>query len=519
MNIPSEFRQSMNWLHTWIGVAISCLLFLIFWTGTISVFDREIDQWMVPEKRIISESENNLDQMVLPYLQASEILAPASVFITLSDERNPAIRVQIRGEQNETVYFDPNSGQPLELTDSLGGTGFFMPFHYSFHLNWLRIGIWIVGFVTLGMLVLIVSGVFIHRKIFQDFFTFRSTAKVRRASLDMHNLSGVLGLPFNFLIGLSGVAIFGQIYFGWAGHTVYGGDELAERQDQGFYFRPAGEQPGSLLASLDDFIVTSEANWNINADEASKIDADRLNIMHYGDVNSYVSVQSLFPSRRVGLAQAVVDYDASSGAVLNTSVRPPIRSGFLWIAGFHFVQFDHWPLRWLYFGAGLGGCVMIASGLVFWMKARVRRGDVEPKYVRVFRALAVASITGIIIASGAFLIANRLLSREASFLSYDRSDLEVWAFLVAWIVSLFHAALRDTKAWRDQAAVIASVAILAVLLNWVTTGDHLIKSIGSGVWSIAGIDLVLIVSAIVAVTSVFRLQKTERIRAQGDKET
>ncbi len=42
------FRASLNWLHTWAGVVLGGVLFAIFWMGTLSVFDREIDRWMAP---------------------------------------------------------------------------------------------------------------------------------------------------------------------------------------------------------------------------------------------------------------------------------------------------------------------------------------------------------------------------------------------------------------------------------------------------------------------------------------
>lgn len=49
--MESGFRQSMAWLHTWAGVVLGSLLFAIFWMGTLSVFDREIDRWMMPDTR------------------------------------------------------------------------------------------------------------------------------------------------------------------------------------------------------------------------------------------------------------------------------------------------------------------------------------------------------------------------------------------------------------------------------------------------------------------------------------
>ena len=46
------FRTSMDWLHTSAGVVLGGLLFAIFWMGTLSVFDREIDRWMAPMTRL-----------------------------------------------------------------------------------------------------------------------------------------------------------------------------------------------------------------------------------------------------------------------------------------------------------------------------------------------------------------------------------------------------------------------------------------------------------------------------------
>ena len=45
------FRLSMIWLHTWIGLLPGWLLYAIFLTGTLSVFEHEIDTWMQPELR------------------------------------------------------------------------------------------------------------------------------------------------------------------------------------------------------------------------------------------------------------------------------------------------------------------------------------------------------------------------------------------------------------------------------------------------------------------------------------
>lgn len=44
-----KFRQSMSWLHTWSGLILGWLIFVIFFTGTLSYFRHEITHWMQPE--------------------------------------------------------------------------------------------------------------------------------------------------------------------------------------------------------------------------------------------------------------------------------------------------------------------------------------------------------------------------------------------------------------------------------------------------------------------------------------
>ena len=46
-----NFRQSMAWVHTWFGLALGFVLVVVFFFGSLSVFDREIDRWAIPASR------------------------------------------------------------------------------------------------------------------------------------------------------------------------------------------------------------------------------------------------------------------------------------------------------------------------------------------------------------------------------------------------------------------------------------------------------------------------------------
>lgn len=79
----------------------------------------------------------------------------------------------------------------------------------------------------MAMMTLCVSGVVIHRKTFTDFFTFRPDKKPRQLVLDLRNATGVLGLPFHFVISLSGLIIFFAIYFPDVRNIANDGDRRA----------------------------------------------------------------------------------------------------------------------------------------------------------------------------------------------------------------------------------------------------------------------------------------------------
>jgi hypothetical protein len=51
-----------------------------------------------------------------------------------------------------------------------------------------------------------------------------------------------------------------------------------------------------------------------------------------------------------------------------------------------------------------------------------------------------------------------------------------------------------------------------VLLNWVTTGDHLLRTVGT-YWPVAGVDLVLLAAAAVAFAAARHLRQRAAVMA------
>jgi uncharacterized iron-regulated membrane protein len=493
-------RRSMSGLHTWAGVVCSALLFAMFWMGTLSVFDREIDQWMKPHLRLAPDeaatASLRLDRTLKPLL--AELRDQSALYIYLPKEREPTLRLGYDDAGAWTVrHLDPATGAELTGPDSLAGTGFIFPFHFSFHISWAGLGYWIAGFLAMAMLALLASGIVIHRKIFAEFFTFRPDRKARRATLDLHNMTSLVALPFHVMLPLTGLFIFFSIYLPWSIALPFGGDTDAFFNEM--YGTQAVEAAGepAPMASLDAMLASAEARWRAH-DPDGTVRPDVIELHNWGDANARVSMQQVFPARAVAMRWQALTLDGVTGAILNDYTAPPVRTAHAWLAGLHFIQFDHWVLRWLYFVAGLTGCVMIATGLLFWLRSRESKHRSAAAGFRAMQATTIASVTGIILATGAFLVANRLLPEDATFLGEDRAELEVWVFALTWTTALLHAVVRQAAAWRDQCWAIAGFALAAASLNAVTTGDDPLVAGAAGLWSVASLDFALLATAVVA---------------------
>ena len=492
----SRYRKRLSGVHTWVGIVLGALLLVIFWMGTLSVFDRELDRWMMPATRLSPPQGPPRLDAILPLVQARVPQGARQWRVDWPTVRTPVLRLswQTRDGQREQIHLNPSTLEVLPDAGTWGATGFFFPFHYGLHIDWKDIGKWLVGVAGMGMLVLLVSGVFIHRKLLADFFTFRPGKRLPRSSLDLHNLTGVTGLVFHFAITLSGLIIFWATYFPQAHYGVYGAGAKARAtvQAEG-YGRYSPKSADAKVAGVS----LSTASLDAMAEDARRIWGNGaepyfIRVWRPGTSDSYVELRRSY-AREVSMNLDQLYFDAATGQWLHQFEATPAMAVQRFFSGMHFVQFDHWLLRWLYFGLGLSGCVMISTGMVHWLAAR--RAGAFAVYWRWMEALCVASMPGLIVATLAYLAANRLIPPSAQWEGLDRGALEVAAFFVVWAMGFVHALARGVRAWREQAWTVALLGSLCVALNALTTGAYgaAIAQTPAAVWSV---DLGLLAVAV-----------------------
>jgi uncharacterized iron-regulated membrane protein len=395
------------------------------------------------------------------------------------------------GGRGPRILLDPATGEVLQGRTTAGGN-FLYRFHfelYGMDRTWAR---WIVGIATLLMFAALISGVIVHRNIFKDFFTFRP-AKGKRSWLDAHNASSVMSLPFHIVITFSGLLLFGNMMIPTAMQSVYHDDRDAYMQDMRGRMMmttptpPSGER--APLTDLGPLLAVAEQTWQNRG-------IGSITITNPGDRNAIVDIRQTMAGGSLAAGRNMADslrFDGVSGAQLDSPAIVPVsavQSISNTLIMLHRGFFASPMVRWLLFLAGVGGSIMIATGLVMWVVARAKDQEKASRAVRfghrLVEVLNVAGVAGLLVAIGAYFWASRLIPADLP----DRSALEIEVFFYGWLIAFIYALIRRHKAaWIEELACAGLLIALLPFVNALTGGLSLFGSIYLDQWLLAGFDL------------------------------
>ena len=485
-------RQTMAGLHTWAGLLAGWLLFAMFLTGTVSFFKDELSGWMRPELPLQSQVPDPALTAQRVTDELSRIAAGSPQWgMRLPDQRNGTVstfwRVPPGGGKRgfEEAQLDPITGHKVSSRDTTGGE-FFYRFHFQFHYMPVLWGRWLASICAMFMLVAIVTGVIVHKRIFRDFFTFR-WGKGQRSWLDAHNALSVFGLPFHAMITYTGLVTMMALVMPWGEQAAF--KTPAERQELTSQLsafikpvKPTGQQV--TLAPVDAMVRQAQARWGEH-------NVSRITISNPGDAAARVSVLR-GENARVSMSPQYMLFDGGTGELLEVqeSVGAAAETrGVLY--ALHLGRFSDTAMRWLYFIVSLAGTAMVGTGLVMWtVKRRQNLPDPARPHLgfRLVERLNIAGIAGLSVAMTGFLWCNRLLPSALP----DRAAWEIHLFFIAWALTLVHACLRAPKrAWVEQLWFAAALLALLPILNALTTERPFWRSLANGDAVFVGMDLTL----------------------------
>ena len=485
-----SLRQSMAWIHGWLGLLAGWLLFAMFLTGTASYFRPEITRWMQPESRVRTVSTERAAATAIAYLQRTGA-DDLQWYVFLPDARRPTTEIfevakpdpakAAPRKRREEIELDPATGTPVTARETRGGEQFYR-FHFQLQLPhpWGR---WLAGLCAMFMLATILSGVITHKRIFADFFTLRWN-KGQRSWLDAHNVSAVLALPYHAMITYTGLITLVTMYMPWP--------ILANFKQPADFAQIAFSQPADRPATGIRPGLTPIAPLIADAGRRMGAPVSRITVHHPNDQAATITL-----ARGTGTAINArgpsVTYDGATGRLLEQSGTGSTALATAGVMlGLHLAQFAGPALRWAYFAMGLTGVAMIGTGLLLWTAKRRRPGAAPFFGLRLVERLNIAVIVGLPIGMASYLLANRLIPA----MQPGRADAEVATMFWAWgLVAVVQLRRPARRAWREGFALAALAFAAIPLADALTTTRGLPGSLRGGDTLFAAFDLAMLVIA------------------------
>lgn len=515
-----NWRQSSSWLHTWLGLFFGWVLFMVFVTGTLSVFREELTNWLQPEVLHVQSTDNLTSvKNAVNFMSQQGVVSQWSINLP---DRSPTIAIRWFAENEKpskrggkSAHIDPSTG-----TEVKPRTTRFIDFLYRMHFelyNLPRSGArWFIGIATAAMFIALITGVIIHKRIFVDFFTFRPK-KGPRSWLDLHNAVSVLALPFHLMITFSGLLLFMYLLIPWGIQAAYDGDAQQYRKEGG------GRGGGHAIEQA----ILMPAN--VTAVDSS-MQVQLAALMHDAQQrwpNGVGSIRVTDPSGQPSFtltqrgANSIVTRGSSEAITYNSRNQKGTlryidqgsignsRAIYNVLTAWHLMRFAEPFQRWLYFIGGIAGSIMVASGLLLWSKRREKKyeGKPLPGNLRWVSLLNVTAIMGLFVAFIITCWANRIIG-------YDETKTlssEIVIFFSSWSIFLIYAWVRHwiyynpKGTWQESLFFCAISYAGLVLFDLVTILPNI--SSGIGLTTLLSTDFVLALLALSAFFSVRGLNK------------
>lgn len=240
--------------HLSIAIALGGLIYILAITGTVAVFNGELQRWEQPSApEMLSISPESAALAAKTVFEREEV---ATTHLYINFPRPDLPRTIIT---TDTQAFFANADGSVAGKEHFPWTQFLLDLHYYLHLPHI-LGLTVVGALGAFLLAMSLSGFMAHPRIFRDAFTFRRGAGLL-PMVDLHNRLSVWTSPFHIsnaltgaLLGLASILAFSIAAFNFDGDLdkvfspVFGA-EPAEIEGKA----PIADIAGPLRYMADEF--------------------------------------------------------------------------------------------------------------------------------------------------------------------------------------------------------------------------------------------------------------------------
>lgn len=356
-----QIRNLAFYLHRYLGLIFGLLLILIGITGSLLIFEREIENFIINKQfgNVIPQEQTiSLDRVTeiagstypdwdIEYIKWSENPQKPLTLRMVEQDINPNIYMD--GEHQ--VFIDPYTGEVLgDRVERYTYYRFLLNLHYRLFIPG-DTGVYITGIAGLLLLIISATGIYLWsgwRRLIAG-FKIKLKASAKRANYDIHKVTGIIAAVFFLIIAFTG--------FCWSfegiTYPVINAVTFSPEEEEISIQSPLGKdrlQPSTILASAQQALPEMIPQFFSYPYEAT----DPFFI--YGTKEETVAVDP----HTAEVLKIELSQEMSLGDRITSSFFPLHNGAFGGIA-----------TRILYVFVGLSPIVLFLTGLtMYWLRRR-----------------------------------------------------------------------------------------------------------------------------------------------------
>lgn len=236
-----SIRKFINDIHLWLGLGSGIILFLVCLSGTILVFEKEIESYFSGKVTIEPRSNKETVASLTQKLKDSNNGFVTGVTIP-SNSQEPyafAVKKDLKDRRGSEVLVDPYTASVHKIEKT--GADDFMQIMFRLH-RWLlletNVGRPIVGVATIIFLILSISGIVlwfpkkVKWKTLKHGFKIKTDANWKRINHDLHNTLGFYSCIVLIIMCITGLCWSFESYKNGLGNLI--GAEIFNRSTPKF---------------------------------------------------------------------------------------------------------------------------------------------------------------------------------------------------------------------------------------------------------------------------------------------
>lgn len=363
-------RKTLHKWHGWAGIICMVPFLVICLTGSILVFKKEIDSWLMPDIAALPVTAQ-------PRLSLTELTARINqqlpnfeigsweIFPVGHDEADRVFVIKKGTDTWHKAHLNPQTGDLLSQPTETGHylTDWLVELHYTLLLNDLNnlpehMGLIIGLILSFFLLFMGVSGLIMYRRFWARLFTLRWNQRLLAVFSDLHKMVGTFASPVLLILAITGgyynILIF---YEEWVEHA--GGAE----------HHIMSERLYNDNVNIDELVTDSQ----------QRIEGFKATFLLFPyEPELPFTVFGRAPTANPLLSNygSVSNYDAQTGDYLSTYNLNDQSIGAKTLDSFrrlHFGTFGGLPIKVLWSVVGLTPLLLAITGTYVWWQRRKKR--------------------------------------------------------------------------------------------------------------------------------------------------